>query len=51
MLKLQLRVSYMMSKDSGASLGVIELTIALHYVFNTPHDQEDVSTFSTSFDY
>lgn len=23
----------------GASLGVIELTIALHYVFNTPHDQ------------
>ncbi len=23
----------------GASLGVIELTIALHYVFNTPTDQ------------
>ncbi len=23
----------------GAGLGVIELTIALHYVFNTPHDQ------------
>lgn len=23
----------------GASLGVIELTIALHYVFNTPHDR------------
>jgi 1-deoxy-D-xylulose-5-phosphate synthase len=23
----------------GASLGVTELTIALHYVFNTPHDQ------------
>jgi 1-deoxy-D-xylulose-5-phosphate synthase len=22
----------------GASLGVIELTIALHYVFNTPDD-------------
>ena len=22
----------------GASLGVIELTVALHYVFNTPHD-------------
>ena len=22
----------------GASLGVIELTIALHYVFNTPED-------------
>ncbi|MGB5699663.1 1-deoxy-D-xylulose-5-phosphate synthase [Muriicola sp.] len=23
----------------GASLGVVELTIALHYVFNTPHDK------------
>jgi 1-deoxy-D-xylulose-5-phosphate synthase len=23
----------------GASLGVIELTVALHYVFNTPYDQ------------
>jgi len=23
----------------GASLGVIELTVALHYVFNTPVDQ------------
>ncbi|MDG1172364.1 MAG: 1-deoxy-D-xylulose-5-phosphate synthase N-terminal domain-containing protein, partial [Polaribacter sp.] len=23
----------------GASLGVIELTVALHYVFNTPQDQ------------
>jgi 1-deoxy-D-xylulose-5-phosphate synthase len=23
----------------GASLGVIELTVALHYVFNTPHDK------------
>ena len=23
----------------GASLGVIELTVALHYIFNTPHDQ------------
>lgn len=22
----------------GASLGVVELTIALHYIFNTPHD-------------
>ena len=22
----------------GASLGVVELTIALHYVFNTPED-------------
>ena len=22
----------------GASLGVVELTIALHYVFDTPHD-------------
>ena len=23
----------------GAGLGVVELTIALHYVFDTPHDQ------------
>ena len=23
----------------GAGLGVIELTVALHYVFDTPHDQ------------
>ena len=23
----------------GASLGVVELTTALHYVFNTPYDQ------------
>lgn len=23
----------------GASLGVVELTVALHYAFNTPHDQ------------
>ncbi|WP_372975421.1 1-deoxy-D-xylulose-5-phosphate synthase [Muriicola sp.] len=23
----------------GASLGVVELTIALHYIFNTPHDR------------
>ena len=23
----------------GASLGVVELTVALHYVFNTPHDK------------
>ncbi|MEX2367842.1 MAG: 1-deoxy-D-xylulose-5-phosphate synthase N-terminal domain-containing protein, partial [Pseudohongiellaceae bacterium] len=23
----------------GAGLGVVELTIALHYVFNTPHDR------------
>jgi 1-deoxy-D-xylulose-5-phosphate synthase len=23
----------------GASLGVVELTVALHYVFNTPYDQ------------
>lgn len=23
----------------GPSLGVIELTLALHYVFNTPHDR------------
>ena len=25
----------------GASLGVIELTIAIHYVFNTPNDRLD----------
>src|SRR5690242_8237439 len=23
----------------GASLGVVELTVALHYVFDTPHDK------------
>ena len=23
----------------GASLGVVELTVALHYVFNTPDDK------------
>src|SRR3712207_3035449 len=23
----------------GASLGVVELTVAMHYVFNTPYDQ------------
>src|SRR4030042_7078042 len=23
----------------GASLGVVELTVALHYAYNTPHDQ------------
>ncbi|MGI5820735.1 MAG: 1-deoxy-D-xylulose-5-phosphate synthase N-terminal domain-containing protein, partial [Bacteroidales bacterium] len=23
----------------GASLGVVELTVAMHYVFDTPHDQ------------
>ena len=23
----------------GASLGVVELSVALHYVFNTPHDK------------
>tara|TARA_Y100000813_G_C24163302_1_gene353004 strand:+ start:510 stop:2447 length:1938 start_codon:yes stop_codon:yes gene_type:complete len=23
----------------GASLGVVELTVAIHYIFNTPHDQ------------
>lgn len=23
----------------GASLGVVELTVALHYIFNTPHDR------------
>ena len=23
----------------GASLGVVELTVALHYIYNTPYDQ------------
>ena len=23
----------------GAGLGVVELTVALHYIFNTPHDK------------
>ena len=23
----------------GASLGVVELSVALHYIFNTPHDK------------
>ena len=23
----------------GAGLGVVELTVAIHYVFNTPHDK------------
>ncbi|MGB1033065.1 MAG: 1-deoxy-D-xylulose-5-phosphate synthase N-terminal domain-containing protein, partial [Flavobacteriales bacterium] len=23
----------------GASLGVVEMTVAIHYIFNTPHDQ------------
>ena len=27
------------SKKSPASLGVVELTVALHYVFNTPYDR------------
>ena len=26
----------------GASLGVVELTVALHYVFNTPEDQHEM---------
>ena len=26
----------------GASLGVVELTVALHYVFNTPEDRKSV---------
>ncbi len=26
----------------GASLGVVELTVALHYVFDTPHDTADL---------
>ncbi len=27
----------------GASLGVVELTVALHYIFNTPNDKCSVS--------
>ena len=30
----------------GASLGVVELTVALHYVFNTPDDQLIWDSFS-----
>ena len=25
--------------QAGASLGVVELSVALHYVYNTPYDQ------------
>ncbi len=32
-------ISVMKSAHFGASLGVVELTVALHYVFNTPYDQ------------
>jgi 1-deoxy-D-xylulose-5-phosphate synthase len=28
----------------GAGLGVVELTVALHYVFNTPHDKIVIDT-------
>ena len=28
----------------GAGLGVVELTVALHYVFNTPHDKIIIDT-------
>lgn len=34
-----LRVVSVTGGHLGASLGVVELTIALHYVFNTPHDR------------
>ena len=30
----------------GASLGVVELTAALHYVFNTPYDQLGLGCWS-----
>lgn len=32
-------ISELGNSHFGASLGVVELTVALHYVFNTPHDQ------------
>jgi 1-deoxy-D-xylulose-5-phosphate synthase len=32
-------ISHIGNSHFGASLGVVELTVALHYVFNTPHDQ------------
>jgi len=37
----------------GASLGVVELTVALHYVFNTPYDQLvwDVAHTFTQYPY
>ena len=35
----------------GASLGVVELTLALHYVFNTPEDRLiwDVGTYPRAY--
>ena len=33
----------------GASLGVVELTVALHYVFNTPSDKI-INKINNSFD-
>jgi 1-deoxy-D-xylulose-5-phosphate synthase len=32
-------VSHIGNSHFGASLGVVELTVALHYAFNTPKDQ------------
>ena len=32
----------------GASLGVVELTVALHYIFNTPEDQLGMGCWSPS---
>ena len=40
--ELRLKTIDVVSKTGGhlgASLGVIELTIALHYIFNTPKDK------------
>ncbi|CAH2049716.1 unnamed protein product [Thlaspi arvense] len=40
--ELREEIVYTVSKTGGhlsSSLGVIELTIALHHVFNTPHDK------------
>ena len=32
-------VSHIGNSHFGASLGVVELSVALHYAFNTPKDQ------------
>jgi len=32
-------ISELGNSHFGASLGVVELTVALHYIFDTPHDQ------------
>ena len=33
----------------GASLGVVELSVALHYVFNTPDDQLVLTAFTAGY--